>query len=208
MSSAQFLEMFKQAAGSVIAKSQQLSELDMIGDADFGVNISTGFEKVIKKLSDLHDLSIGDILTTAGHVFVFDIGSTIGGLLGRAFQRAGKQLSGKQQMSTQEFVVFMQTLLDTIQEVGRAKLGDKTLVDALQPAAFSADEAVKSGVTDFKSVLKIAAAAAEKGADGTASMVAKIGRASYLGERSRGTIDPGAMFISMFLNGMAQSVHA
>jgi dihydroxyacetone kinase-like protein len=199
--------MFKQAGEAIIEKSQQLSELDMIGDADFGANISSGFERILANLSELHDPDIGSILTTAGQVFVFDIGSTIGGLIGRGFQKAGKQLQGKRELNATEFAAFLETVLRTIEQVGGAKVGDKTLLDALYPAVTAINEAVKSGVTNVQRILEIATSAAEQGANNTVNMVARIGRASYLGERSRGTIDPGAMFIYIFLKAMAQTSH-
>ena len=196
--------MFKNAAEAIVNKSQYLSELDMIGDADFGTNISSGFEKILVSLSELDDPDIGNILSTAGQVFVFEIGSTIGGLVGRGFQAAGKQLRGKRELNAREFAEFLEIMLQTIQQVGGAKLGDKTLLDALIPAVTAAKAAAESGVTSIQRILKVAAKAAEEGANNTASMVAKIGRASYLGERSRGTVDPGAMFVYLFLNAMAQ----
>lgn len=197
--------MFKRAGAAIIEKSQQLSELDMIGDADFGANISSGFEKILVSLSELHDPDVGMILSTAGQVFVFDIGSTIGGLIGRGFQSAGKQLQGKRELNAHDFVAFLETILQTIEHVGGAKVGDKTLLDALIPAVNAAKEATGSGERNVQRILKIAVLAAEQGANNTVNMVAKIGRASYLGERSRGTIDPGAMFIYLFLNAMAQA---
>lgn len=178
----------------------------MIGDADFGVNISSGFEKILAKLSTLRDPDIGAILIAAGQVFVFDIGSTIGGLVGRGFHRAGKQLQGKRKITAQELAMLLETMLRTIEEVGRAKVGDKTLIDALQPAVSASDDAVRLGITNVHRVMEIATSAAEQGAKSTTNMVAKIGRASYLGERSRGTIDPGAMFIYLFLNAMSQAL--
>jgi dihydroxyacetone kinase-like protein len=195
--------MFERASKAVIDKSQQLSELDMIGDADFGINISTGFEKVIQKLSTLQDPDVGTILSSAGNVFVFDIGSTIGGFIGRAFQKAGKQLQGKRKLNCQDIVSILASMLTTIQEIGGAKTGDKTLIDALEPAKTAAATAVESGTTNVYSLLTIAASAAEEGAKRTTDMISKVGRSSYLGERSRGTIDPGAMFIYIFLDAMS-----
>ena len=98
-------------------------------------------------------------------------------------------------------------MLRTIEEVGGAKVGDKTLLDALQPAVTAADNAVKSGVANVHRVAEISASAAEQGAKSTVNMVAKTGRGSYLGERSRDTIDPGAMFIYLFLDAMTQALH-
>ena len=98
-------------------------------------------------------------------------------------------------------------MLRTIEEVGGARVGDKTILDALQPAVIAAQNSLKSNTNDLQRVLHDAATAAKDGAEHTADMVAKIGRASYLGERSRGTIDPGAMFIYIFLNEIAQALH-
>lgn len=94
-SPARFVEMFKYASNAVINNSQYLSELDMIGDADFGVNISSGFEKILVKLTPLNDPEIGSVLELAGDIFILEIGATIGGFLGLAFQRAGRQLRGE-----------------------------------------------------------------------------------------------------------------
>jgi dihydroxyacetone kinase-like protein len=194
--------MFEAAARSIIDNAQMLSELDMIGDADFGVNISSGFEKILQELSTLQNPDIGTILTRAGRVFIFDIGATIGGLMGRAFQEAGKELHGKREITAHHFVALLECMLETIKEIGRAQAGDKTLIDSLEPAYEAADKAAKSGITDVRRILEISASAAEQGANHTAEMVSKIGRASYIGGRSRGTIDPGAKFISLFLKAM------
>jgi dihydroxyacetone kinase-like protein len=198
--------MLRYAGRRIIEKSQQLSELDMIGDADFGVNVSSGFEKIDSKLSALRNPDIGSILTTAGQVFVLDIGSTMGGLIGRAFQKAGQQLQGDRTLDVHKLAKLLETMFQTIQEVGGGRLGDKTLLDALYPASRAAIDAVKSGTASVRRVLQIAASAAEEGAKSTAGMVARTGRASYLGERSRGGVDPGAMFIYFFLDGMAESL--
>ncbi len=176
----------------------------MIGDADFGVNVASGFEKILSKLQTLTDPDIGLTLRTAGEVFVFEIGSTIGGFMGRAFQAAGKQLQGKGSLSSTDLATMLETMLSTIQKVGGAKAGDKTLIDALEPAVNAAKKAAASGNASVQYVLEQATQAAEEGAQNTAQMVSKIGRASYIGERSRGSIDPGAMLIAFLLRGLSQ----
>ncbi len=176
----------------------------MIGDADFGVNISSGFEKIQGKLQTLTNPDIGIILRTAGEVFVFEIGSTVGGFMGRAFQAAGKQLQGKVSLSSTDLATMLETMLTTIQKVGRAKAGDKTLIDALEPAVNAAKRAAASGNTSVQYALEQATQAAEEGAQNTAQMASKVGRASYIGERSRGSIDPGAKFIALFLRELSQ----
>ena len=205
ISSSNFLLRFEAASRTVIDNAQMLSELDMIGDADFGVNISRGFERVLEEFRTLkgQDPDIGTLLTKAGEVFVFEVGSTIGGLIGRAFQKGGKALLDERQMSAQDFVALLECMVTTIREIGHAQPGDKTMIDALEPAYRVATAAVKSGITDVRRILTMSASAAEQGSCSTARMVSKIGRASYIGERSRGTVDPGAKFISLFLGAMA-----
>jgi dihydroxyacetone kinase phosphoprotein-dependent L subunit len=177
----------------------------MIGDADFGVNVSSGFEKILNKLQNLTKPDMGLILRTAGEVFVFEIGSTIGGFMGRAFQAAGGQLRGKVSLNSTDFATMLETMLTTVQKVGDAKAGDKTLIDALEPAFNAARRAAGSCNTSVQYALEQAASAAEEGAQNTAQMVSKIGRASYIGERSRGSIDPGAMLIALLLRGISQT---
>jgi dihydroxyacetone kinase-like protein len=208
MSSSRFLAIFRRAAKTVIDNSQYLSELDMIGDADLGVNVSNGFEMVLRELSKMQDPDVGTTLKTAGDVFVFDIGATIGGLLGRSFQSAAKQMQGKRILSSQDLVTMLQTMLITVKAVGGASAGDKTLVDALEPAVVAGKAAIQSGSKDIQQVMDKMATAAEEGARGTATIASRIGRSSYLGERSRGKIDPGAMLISLFLNAMRNSLRS
>lgn len=198
--------MFEDAAKNVLRKSQYLSELDMKGDADFGVNISNGFEKVLEKLSGLQDPDIGTILKTTGDVFVFDIGATIGGLLGRSLQKAAKEMQGKRTLTSQDLVVIFRTMLATIKEIGGAKLNDKTLIDALEPAVNAANAPAGPVTGDIVELLRKMELAAEEGAKATEQMISRIGRSSYLGERSRGLVDPGAMFICLFLKGMRESL--
>jgi dihydroxyacetone kinase-like protein len=153
-----------------------------------------------------HAICCNTLCSTSGQVFIFDIGSTIGGLIGRAFQRAAKSFQGKREMNVQDLVTLLEIILGTIKEAGGTAPGDKTLVDALEPAVDAAKQAVKSDKTNVYGALEIAASAAERGAKHTVNMVAKVGRASYLGERSRGTIDPGTMFIYMFLDALSQAL--
>jgi len=194
--------MFQDAARSIVKNSQYLSELDMKGDADFGINISSGFEKALDRLAKLMDPDIGTILITAGDVFVYDIGATIGGLLGRALQRTGKQTKGKRTLNSQGLATIFRTMLTTIKEIGGAKPGDKTLIDALEPAVIAAEQ-VTGGMSEMLDKMQVAAG---EGAKATETMISRIGRSSYLGERSRGAMDPGATFVHLFLKAMSESM--
>jgi dihydroxyacetone kinase-like protein len=202
ISNLEFLAMLEHAGKVVIQNSQYLSELDMLGDADFGVNISRGFEMVIEKLPGLQDSDIGTILKAVGDVFLYDIGATIGGLLGRSLQKAAKEMQGKRTLSPRDVVTLLRTVLVTTKEIGGAKLGDKTLIDALEPAVIAAS----SAASNLREMMEQAARAAGEGAKNTTMMVSRIGRSSYLGERSVGKADPGAMFIYLFLNAWADTV--
>ena len=203
ISSPEFLAIFKHGTEAVIVNSQYLSELDMIGDSDFGVNISNAFQKVLQELEGLQNPDIGQILKTAGDVFVYDVGATIGGLLGRSFQRAGREMQGERTLSSNDLIRIMKTILSTIVEIGAANPGDKTLIDALQPAVNAGSAAAQAGSGDIRSLLSEMAIAAENGAKETKNMVSRVGRSSYLGERSRGTVDVGAKMISILLNAMS-----
>jgi dihydroxyacetone kinase-like protein len=124
---------------------------------------------------------------------LLDIGSTIGGLLGRSFQRSGKEMQGKRNLDARDLTRMMNVILSSIQE---KKSGDKTLVDALEPAVTAANTAIQSGEKDVQVVLRKMAIAAEEGAKSTTDMVSRIGR-------SRGTTDPGADLIAILLTAMS-----
>ena len=189
----------------IIDNELYLSELDMIGDADFGINVSRGFRMILEQFAQLSDPDIGTILKTAGNVFVFDIGATIGGYIGRAFQKAANEMEGKITLTATEFVEIFSIMLAYIKEKGGAKVGDKTLIDALEPAVAAGKSEVASGVRDVREVIDKMAGAADEGAKNTANLVSRVGRSSYIGERSRGTMDPGAILISLLLGSMKDS---
>ncbi len=195
--------MFERAARSAIQRKDYFSELDMIGDADFGTNVAKGFELVLAKLSTEADPDIARVLLVAGDIFSMEIGSTIGGLFGQGLTEAGKRLQGKREMDATGLATMLGAMRDAISTSGGAKAGDKTLLDALEPAARVSEASARKGST-FGEALGEAASAAEDGSKATAEMVARKGRGSYLGERSRGRADPGAAFIAYFLRSMSQ----
>jgi dihydroxyacetone kinase-like protein len=167
-----------------------LTQLDAaIGDADHGINMERGFKKVLNQLPSMADKDIGSILKSAGMVLISSVGGASGPLYGTFFVRAAVVASGKHELSTAETVAMLEAGLNGVMERGKAKPGEKTMIDALAPAlvAFkSADNASLAGALDC------AVVAAEKGMKETIPMLAKKGRASYLGERSIGHQDPGA----------------
>jgi dihydroxyacetone kinase-like protein len=195
--------MFERAGRATIQRKDYFSELDMLGDADFGTNIAKGFELTLAKLSTEANPDIARVLLMAGDTFSMDVGSTIGGLLGQGFAEAGKRLQGNREMDAAGLAAMLEAMNEAISTSGGAKLGDKTLLDALGPAARAAEASARRGGT-FGETLREAASAAEDGSNGTVDMVARKGRGSYLGERSRGRADPGAAFIAYFLRSMNQ----
>ena len=195
--------MFTRAANAVIQRAAYFSELDMLGDADFGVSVSEGFDLVLQKLSQENgDPDVGRILTVAGDTFSMEVGSTIGVLLGCALIESGKTMEGRKTLDAAGLATILRTALVAVETTGHATVGDKTLLDALEPAAIAAEVAASQS-EGLGEALARAASAAEAGSDMTVDMIAKVGRSIYLGERSRGRADPGAAFIAFFLRSMS-----
>jgi dihydroxyacetone kinase-like protein len=169
-----------------------LTELDAaIGDADHGINMDRGFKKVMSQLPGVADSDIGNILKTTGMALISSVGGAGGPLYGTLFMRAGMAVTGKQELTNDDLVTLLQAALDGVVQRGKANLGDKTMVDTLAPALESLKEAVAAG-DDTKLALEKTVATAEQAMKDTIPMLAKKGRASYLGERSIGHQDPGA----------------
>jgi phosphoenolpyruvate---glycerone phosphotransferase subunit DhaL len=168
-----------------------LTELDSaIGDADHGINLARGFKAVREKLES-QDQPIGPALKTAGMTLVQSVGGASGPLYGTFFLRLGTTCGDKEELDAKDFVEMIDAGLQGIIQRGKTQLGDKTMVDALQPAVDVMKAAAEAG-EDLASVLKKGMDAAEEGMKNTTPLVAKKGRASYLGERSAGHQDPGA----------------
>ncbi len=171
---------------------QYLTKLDSaIGDADHGINMDRGFKKVMEKLPDSADKDIGAILKAVGMTLVSTVGGASGPLYGTFFMRAGMAVDSKDELSSQDVVEMFEAALQGVLMRGKAELEDKTMVDALTPAVEALKESVAAG-EDLSVGLAKATDAAEAGMEATIPLVARKGRASYLGERSAGHQDPGA----------------
>jgi dihydroxyacetone kinase-like protein len=171
---------------------QYLTKLDSaIGDADHGINMDRGFKKVMEKLPDSADKDIGAILKAVGMTLVSTVGGAAGPLYGTFFMRAGMAVDNKDELSSQDVAEMFESALQGVLQRGKARLEDKTMVDALTPAVEALKESVAAG-EDLSAGLAKATDAAEEGMKATIPLVAKKGRASYLGERSAGHQDPGA----------------
>jgi len=180
-----------------------LTKLDSaIGDADHGINMNRGFKAVLKKVSSAEDKDAGTILKTTGMALVSSVGGAGGPLYGTAFMQAGTAVAGKYELEGEDVLNALQSALDGVVMRGKASPGDKTMVDAITPAVDAMEEALDEGV-DTTKALEAAAEAAQQGMKDTIPMLAKKGRASYLGERSIGHQDPGATSSYLLIQVMA-----
>jgi dihydroxyacetone kinase-like protein len=173
-------------------KRAYLTELDSpIGDADHGTNMARGFAKAKEKLPSVKDTDIGNILKTMGMTLISSIGGASGPLYGTFFMRAGTAVPSKHELDTKDLRNMLEGGLEGLVQRGRAEPGDKTMVDAVHPAVAAARLAVNKDY-DIEKALFMVTEAAAKGVKDTIPMIAKKGRASYLGKQSIGHQDPGA----------------
>lgn len=186
------LEWIRAYAAVIADNREYLIELDAaIGDADHGANLDRGFKAVLAKLPELADKDIGTILKTIGMTLVSTIGGASGPLYGTFFLQAGLKTAGKLELSLPDWVEALEAAVLGVTTRGKAEPGDKTMLDALVPAlqALATCQADDAAVAQ---ALSNSAEAARLGMEATRPMLARKGRASYLGERSVGHQDPGA----------------
>ncbi|MHA7132688.1 dihydroxyacetone kinase subunit DhaL [Oerskovia turbata] len=187
------VQWMRDAATMIAAARDELTELDrQIGDGDHGENLNRGFQAVVAKLDGLEEqpAQIGDVLKLVATTLMSSVGGASGPLYGTAFLRAAK-VTGLAELDSSAVVALLEGALEGITARGKAVPGEKTMVDAWQPAVDAAVSAKDAGATP-ESVLEAALAGAEEGTRATVGMLATKGRASYLGERSIGHQDPGA----------------
>jgi phosphoenolpyruvate---glycerone phosphotransferase subunit DhaL len=169
-----------------------LTELDAkIGDADHGINMDRGFKKVLTLLPTVKNNDIGSILKTVGMALVSSVGGASGPLYGTFFLEAAKPLSEKIELGGPDLVLLFESGLIGIIRIGKANPGDKTMVDALIPGITTLKQKLDEGSSLEKS-LEFMVKETREGLEATIPMIAKKGRASYLGERAVGHQDPGA----------------
>jgi dihydroxyacetone kinase-like protein len=202
VNSAQLIEILKKIANDIQANREFLTELDSaIGDADHGINMSKGFKAVVEKISSMADKDCGTILKNVGMTLVSTVGGASGPLYGTAFMRAGQAIGNKNELTSDDLAIIMDAALQGIKVRGKAEKGEKTIIDALEPAV----DVIKSSTVSletFQNALK----AAKDGVEYTKSIIAKKGRASYLGERSIGHQDPGATSCYIMLSAVYEAI--
>jgi dihydroxyacetone kinase-like protein len=188
-------------AAVIETNATMLSDLDAaIGDGDHGANMSRGFTAVAKKLKASPTADIGALFKSVGMTLLSTVGGASGPLYGGFFLELGKQTLGKQELDTAALQAALEAGLGDIERRGKAELGDKTMVDAMAPAL----EAMKAAGNDVAAATQAAAVTARDAAQKTTPLLARKGRASYLGERSIGHQDPGATSTALLLESLAK----
>lgn len=190
-------------AAQVEQRRAELIELDAaIGDADHGENMHRGMRAVLQQLDATTPETPSEVLKLAATTLISKVGGAAGPLYGTAFLRASTAVKERDVLAVDDVVGLLAAARDGIVARGKAETGDKTMVDAWTPAVSAAQDAAGSG-GDHGTVLAAAAEAAEQGMHDTVPLVARKGRASYLGERSAGHQDPGATSTAMLLRCLA-----
>ncbi|MCO5969392.1 dihydroxyacetone kinase subunit DhaL [Actinoallomurus soli] len=185
----------------VAADADRLTRLDAaIGDGDHGANLNRGLRAAVEALGP--DLPPGKVLMTAGRALVSKTGGASGPLYGGALRRAGKALGDAADADATALAAALRAALDAVQQLGKAVEGDKTMVDALTPAVAAYEAAAGDGPA---AAARAALDAAEKGAEATVPLQARKGRASYLGPRSVGHLDPGAASTVLLFRALADA---
>ena len=191
------LKLFGEMAGVIIANRDSLNELDgKLGDADFGTSISGGFTAVQKLIPELDNLAPGMIFGKIGMMLVKSMGGASGPLFGTLFMKAGKELGDRHEIGTVELAAMLSAGLAGVKALGKSDAGDKTLIDALEPATLAVVAAAGRGES-LAAALADARVAAAQGVEDTKQMIASRGRAFYVGERGLGHQDAGATAILM-----------
>jgi len=208
------MESFKNGSGKAVVEAMvatiqdncaYLSEIDgAIGDGDHGINMSKGFSLCAEAMAG-KPLAFTEALMVLGKTLLMDIGGSMGPLYGGFFKAMAKAGAGAVEIDASLFLKMLDAGIASVQNIGDAKLGDKTLLDTLIPARDGLKAALDGG-RGFAAALDSMVAAAEAGMISTKDMVAKVGRAARLGERSRGVQDAGATSCFLLLKAMGSGM--
>ncbi|MBT2366104.1 dihydroxyacetone kinase subunit L [Streptomyces sp. ISL-10] len=189
------------AAAAVDREADRLTELDSaIGDADHGSNLQRGFAAVVAALEKEAPAAPGAVLVLAGRQLISTVGGASGPLYGTLLRRTGKALGDEAEVSAGQLAEALRAGVAAVAQLGGAKAGDKTMLDALEPAVAALGDSTQS--------FAAAREAAEQGALATVPLQARKGRASYLGERSIGHQDPGATSSALLVAALAETAEA
>jgi dihydroxyacetone kinase-like protein len=197
------IDVVREMASAMEEHRRYLTKLDSeIGDGDHGNNMHRGFQAALERLEGADPSSPADALKAVSMALVSKVGGAAGPLYGTAFLRASTALQDRDEVSPEDAAEALEAALGGIKQRGKAEVGDKTIVDALQPAVEAAKEAAPDG--SVAEVIRAAAEAAREGAESTVPLTARKGRASYLGARAEGHQDPGATSTYYLLDAAAR----
>ncbi|MCL6444037.1 MAG: dihydroxyacetone kinase subunit L [Alicyclobacillus sp.] len=198
------LQILRRICDVISVNEEYLSELDRaIGDGDHGVTMKLGCDALKANLPSLEGESISQILFKSGLTFLSAVGASVGPLYGTALMRAGQVVQGKTEITEEDIVRMFDAALAGIKERGKAKAGDKTMVDTIEPAVDVLRESFESGIP-FSTALQKMLEAAKDGMESTARMKSQVGRSSRLGDRSVGYQDPGATSSYLMIESVCQ----
>jgi len=192
ISKAQIIEWLQNTAAVMITNKDYLTELDSaIGDADHGINMERGFKKVQEKLESFSNQDIGGILKNTGMTLISSVGGASGPLYGTLFMQIGMGLGKKEDLTLKDLHTGLTKGIDGVKSRGKAVTGEKTMIDVLDPILEALSNAIGAKASIPKALADMEVAA-KKGMESTVNMIARKGRASYLGTRSIGHQDAGA----------------
>ncbi len=190
---------------TIAENKQYLTELDSaIGDADHGINMDRGFQAAMPKLEALPGGDVGAALKSVGMTLISTVGGASGPLYGTFFLQLGGATAGRESVPLQDMLTGLENGVAGIQRLGKAEAGDKTMLDTLLPARDALKAALDGGRSPSDAIAETLAAA-KQGMESTTPLVARKGRASYLGERSAGHQDPGATSSYLLLKAASEA---
>jgi dihydroxyacetone kinase-like protein len=193
----------KTIAQTAVDNETRFSDLDaVVGDGDFGYSLARGFEIVLSDWDALEYADPGGLLKKTALVLTKRIGGTSGPIWGTAFLRAGASLGANAEPAGEDVIAALRAAIEGIKQRGNSDVGDKTLLDALVPAVDELEAALGEGAG---TALERAAAKARESAEATKGMLAQRGRASYTGERSRDSVDAGAMGVAVMFEEVSKA---
>jgi len=205
ISTPRMLKALEAMCDTIEAEKEYLSELDgAIGDGDHGVNMAKCFREVKKKLAASTAADMNTLFNDVGMVVLNSVGGAMGALYGTFFLKMAQESAGKAELELSDLVCMFQTAEQGILDIGKASPGDKTLLDTLAPAVRALEQSVKDGSCLSEAMANFEQAA-QKGMESTTGMLAKMGRASRLGERTIGHQDAGATSCYFILRSIASA---
>ena len=199
------IEMVKQIASSIIDSEPLLTDADRnLGDGDHGLGMERGMKAVIEKIESSSFNQISDVFKSAGMAMMSSMGGASGALFGTLFRNGGKALDGEENLNSEGLKSFLNAANEGVKSRGGASSGDKTMIDALEPAAQVASENISLPLYELISQVS---QAADRGKEESKDMIATMGRAKTLGERSLGHPDAGACSVAIILKSMSEFIN-